>query len=165
MKAIYILRLLSEEDHHEEEEHGLDDHGDEGNIVTVKIIVCILILLSGCFVFFPYLKAVKDRKAGCCKGKFFSLLTCFAAGMLLTISLVHIMPEALAMYTEYLEEHEKEEAGEAHDDHRLLEEEEKEEEHGAAFPLPYVIFLAGFMLMLVLDQVIFKVAAEIPEKG
>ena len=56
------------------------------------------------------------------------------------------------MYAEYLEEHEKE--GEAA--HRLLEEEDhdehgEEEEHAAGFPLPYVIFLSGFMLMLILD--------------
>jgi len=92
------------------------------------------------------------------------MLTCFAAGMLLTISIVHIMPEATAMYAEYLEEHEKEEAGEAA--HRLLAEEEhddhgdEEEEHKVGFPLPYVIFLLGFMIMLILDQVIFKSAIK-----
>jgi hypothetical protein len=71
--------------------------------------------------------------------------------MLLPISIVHIMPEATAMYAEYLEEHEKEEAA-----HRLLEEKDhdehgEKEEHAAGFPLPYVLFLLGFMLMLVLD--------------
>lgn len=55
------------------------------------------------------------------------------------------------MYAEYLEEHEKEEAA-----HRLLEEKDhdehgEKEEHAAGFPLPYVLFLLGFMLMLVLD--------------
>ena len=56
------------------------------------------------------------------------------------------------MYAEYLEEHEKEEAA-----HRLLEEEdhdehgEEKDEHAAGFPLPYVIFLLGFMIMLILD--------------
>jgi hypothetical protein len=77
--------------------------------------------------------------------------------MLLTISIVHIMPEATEMYAEYLKDHAKEEAG--HDDHRLriLEEDdhddhdEEKEEHAGGFPLPYAIFLAGFMLMLILD--------------
>ena len=142
-----IIRLLAEDDHGDEHHEE-----DEATLVTVKIFVCVLVLFSGCFVFFPYLKAVKDRKTGCCKGRFFSLLTCFAAGMLLTISIVHIMPEAVAMYGEYLEEHEKEEAA-----HRLLEEDghddhdEKKDEHAAGFPLPYVIFMCGFMMMLVLD--------------
>lgn len=78
-------------------------------------------------------------------------MTCFAAGMLLTISIVHIMPEANALYADYLKESEE------HDNHRLLEEndhndhQDKEEGHGSEFPLPYVIFLLGFMLMLILD--------------
>jgi hypothetical protein len=72
--------------------------------------------------------------------------------MLLTISFVHIMPEATEMYHEYLEQHEKEEAA-----HRLLEEEdhddhgEEKEEHAPGFPLPHAVFLSGFMLMLILD--------------
>jgi hypothetical protein len=146
-----IIRLLAEA----KDDHGDEHQGeDESAIKTVKIFVCVLLLFSGCFVFFPFLKSVKDSKAGCCKGRFFSLLTCFAAGMLLTISIVHVMPEAVAIYGEYLEEHEKEEAGH---DHRLLEEDghddhdEKKDEHAAGFPLPYVIFLLGFMLMLLLD--------------
>ena len=98
------------------------------------------------------MKLVKDRKNGCCKGKFFSMLTCFAAGMLLTISLAHILPEATAMYGEYLEHLEEEgETG-----HRLLEEKKHDEHEEGKFPLPSIIFFLGFMFMLLLDQIIFK---------
>lgn len=94
-------------------------NSDKATLRIVKIIILILILISGCFVFFPFMKVVKDRKNGCCKGKFFSLLTCFAAGMLLSISIVHIMPEANALYIDYLKDSEKAElAGGNTDDHR-----------------------------------------------
>lgn len=112
-----------------------------------------VILLAGCFVFFPFARFVRKQKdtQGCGKGAFFALMTSFAAGMLLSISLVHIMPEASAIYREYKElghaDHDD------HDDHRRLEEDEHEEE---GFPLPNVIFFLGFMIMLLLDQVIFK---------
>ena len=129
-----VVRFLAEEDHHDDH----DEHSEEGNLRTLKIVVLFAILFSGCFVFFPYLKVVKDKKNGCCKGQFFSMLTCFAAGMLLAISLAHILPEANALYADYLIAHEAEEA--AHDDHRRLAEEDhdehEEEGHGAKFPLP-----------------------------
>ena len=46
------------------------DHHDENtsNIIVAKIIIGICLFLSGLAVFFPFLKVVKDRKKGCCKG-------------------------------------------------------------------------------------------------
>jgi len=64
------------------------------------------------------------------------------------MSIVHILPEAVDLYAEYLVEH----AALGEDHHRILEEKEHEEEEGkASFPLPYVLFFVGFMLMLLLD--------------
>jgi hypothetical protein len=56
-------------------------------------------------VFFPF-SQVKPKKEGdsaekkkeCCKGRFFSISNCFAAGMLLSMALCHILPEAEGMY-------------------------------------------------------------------
>ena len=46
------------------------DHHDENtsSITVAKIIICICLFLSGLAVFFPFLKVVKDKKQGCCKG-------------------------------------------------------------------------------------------------
>ena len=62
--------------------------------------------------------------------------------MLLSIAILHILPEAAATYGK--EGHEEEGAhGE--------EEEEHGEEEGHNFPVVYFLFLIGFMAMLLLD--------------
>ena len=205
------MRILQHDDH-EAEEHGHEEHGSETekSLTGIKVLIIVLLLLAGLFVFFPY-SQVKPKKEGdkaekkkeCCKGRFFSISNCFAAGMLLSMALCHILPEAEGMYqalqlskekaaeaSEILkveshddhEEHEGEEHEEGevheegeeheeegheeegheeeghkeeeHDDHEGHEGHEEESTHG--FPLVYVLFFGGFMLMLVLDQVIFK---------
>ena len=152
-------------------------------------------------MFFPYTQVqekkkdeVNQKKKGCCKGRFFSISNCFAAGMLLAMALCHILPEAESMYQALMLSKEKAAETvpmEAHDDHDDHEEEgheeheeegheeheeegheeegheghEKEGHEGHAdhegevphrFPLVYTLFFGGFMVMLVLDQVIFK---------
>ena len=78
-------------------------------------------------------------------------MTCFAAGMLMTLSIVHILPEAAGIYKAFqIEELAKVKKG-----GRLLE----EEDHGPEvddFPMPNLIFFCGFMTMMFLDQVAFK---------
>ena len=160
-----VFRFLEEEDHDEEL-----SPADKSTVRTVKIIVMIVLLLAGCFVFFPFSRVVNNKKTGCCKGAFFGMLTSFAAGMLLSLSFMHILPEAAGIYKKIIAaEHKAEEAAEAaakaakaaavaaaKAGKRYLEEEEHGEEGGEGFPLPNVIFFIGFMLMLFLDQVAFK---------
>ena len=93
-----VLRFLSEEgeDDHEEEELSA---ADKSTVRTVKIIVLFVLLFAGCFVFFPFTRYVNNtKKDGCCKGSFFAILTSFAAGMLLSLSFIHILPEASMIY-------------------------------------------------------------------
>lgn len=69
----------------------------------------------------------------------------------MSIAILHILPEATALYGK--EEHGEEE----HEEHH--EEEGEEEEHVGGehtFPVPYLMFFIGFMVMLLMDQVIFK---------
>ena len=107
-----VLRFLSEE---EDDDHDKEmSPADKSTVRTVKIIVMFVLLIAGCFVFFPFSRFVNSKKAGCCKGSFFGMLTSFAAGMLLSLSFVHILPEAAGIYKEILEkEHAAEEAAEA----------------------------------------------------
>jgi len=57
-------------------------------------------------------------------------MSCFAAGMLLTLSICHILPEANEKYEEM-------QLGKEHKGH--------------PFPLPFVLFLCGFLFLLFLD--------------
>lgn len=82
--------------------------------MTAKIVLAVVVLLCGLFVFLPYAKCFrKSEKGQCCKGKFVTMTTCFAAGMLLSMSVVHVLPEANEMYGDYMKElHEAEEKAE-----------------------------------------------------
>ena len=112
---------------------GDDDHGhshseDDEKLIIARIILIITILLSGLAIFAPYTKcmgksenaAQEETVSRVCKGRLASYSICFAAGMLLSLSVVHILPEALELHAEYLKEHGKEHAG-GHDHRRLLE--------------------------------------------
>ena len=103
-----IQRFLEDDDHeghdHEVGEHDLSevDSDAKGNITGIKVLIIVLLLLAGLFVFFPYTqvrpKKEGEKKKQCCKGRFFSISNCFAAGMLFSMALCHILPEAEAMY-------------------------------------------------------------------
>ena len=74
----------------------------------------------------------------------------------MSMALCHILPEADAMYDEYLEAKEAEEEGEHHGE----EEEGEHHDEGHGFPFCYALFIVGFLIMLVLDKVLFS-SAEI----
>ena len=63
-----------------------------------------------------------------------SLLNCFSAGIFLAMSLIHIMPESAEIYMLWT----------------AAEEIEK------PFPLPYVMFFIGYLLILFVDRVAAK---------
>lgn len=146
LKHVGGLRILAE-----------DDSSDDPT--GLKFGVMIAVLISGSFVFFPYSKMMRNQKSnrnhhvhsdvddeveeqkGCCKGRLFSLCNCFAAGMLLSISMMHILPEAKMIYMSYLEVLEKEMKTDDKDEHA---------QH-SGFPLPFVLFFSGFVFMLMLD--------------
>ena len=63
-----------------------------------------------------------------------SLLNCFSSGLFLGMSLVHMMPEAVEIYDGWAK-------------HEGIE---------RPFPLPYVGFFVGYVLILAVDRVIAK---------
>jgi solute carrier family 39 (zinc transporter), member 1/2/3 len=70
-----------------------------------------------------------------------SYMNCFSAGIFLAMSLVHIMPEAAEIWGSWV----------------------KSANIERAFPLPYVLYLAGYLLILFTDKVIaskFRQPAE-----
>jgi hypothetical protein len=77
--------------------------------------------------------------------------------MLMSIAILHILPEANEMYHGVLEKEGKAEKirdlMRAQNNKGKEEAEEHEEEGGHSFPLPFVIFQAGFFLMLTVNTV------------
>jgi zinc transporter ZupT len=89
-----------------------------------------------------------------------SLMNCFAGGLFLAMAFTHILPEAVEQYYGAMTG-----AEHAHAGHRLLQatavnstiataakEEEHVDRHGI-FPLPYLLFFAGYCLVLLVDRV------------
>ena len=91
------------------------DHDDEAHkLQTFRIIMITFVFLAGACIFLPYIKCMRKKEeqrdpiTPLCKGRLHQFSNCFAAGMLFSISLVHILPEAIEMYKTYLKAHAKE---------------------------------------------------------
>ena len=84
--------------------HGNDHLGDDdcSNLLAARIGIIVIMILCGLFVLIPYLKCCKkaDKEGGAMSGQkiFFAVSACFSAGMLISISILHILPEANEMY-------------------------------------------------------------------
>jgi len=147
MNHIRILEELHDDhDHHDEEESGVG---------MARAIVIILLVITATFMFLPY-RGSNHKNLSKCQQNMYSWASCFAAGMLLAIAAVHILPEANAMWAAAMEEENHEdETAEEHAEHGD-EHDEHEEEGGHGFPLPFVLMIVGFNAMLFMDQVLFK---------
>ena len=152
-------------------------------LMGARIVIIVVMILSGLFVFLPFTKRCAktgNEDKNSCKHVFFSVSACFAAGLLMSISVLHILPESNEMYEGVMAKWEAEEEAahalellnpgvEAHEDEDHHDEEEDdhagetEDEHaehegeaghgGHAFPLPFLIFQAGFFLMLLMNLI------------
>lgn len=77
--------------------------------------------------------------------------------MITALAVCHILPETVSSYDIAYAIHEAEHAKEhAHRLRLLAAATGVDVEHGGKFPTPYVLFLIGFWVMQLLDQVIFK---------
>ena len=119
-------------------EHG-DDHGhdhgdgnhDEENDLAISIdafkllmALCMLLCVGGGIT--PRIwKRCRDSEIA------LSYMNCFSAGLFLGMALVHILPEAVEIYRAWAIYEEKEDP----------------------FPLPYVLFYVGYLLILLVDRV------------
>ena len=107
MKLSELGRILSEGDDHGHD-HGHDEEG--GDLLVARIIMIVVILIAALPILLPYTKFVRKSSADMheeqtdtkvCSGRLQQYSICFASGMLLSLSLVHILPEALEMYASY----------------------------------------------------------------
>ena len=121
--------------HEDHDDHaGHDDHvteeADEGmDVDTFKWIMLFAMLICIGFGIIPKVwSKCRDSE------NTLSLLNCFSAGLFLGMSLIHMMPEAAEMYTEWA----------------------VKEGIERAFPLPYVMYFVGYLLILAIDRVAAK---------
>ena len=141
----HLARMLADEDHsdHEGEEHsdhedhddhaagdGHDEHKDEhseDDLETLKIVMMFAMFVCVGFGIIPKIWGkCRDNE------QILSYLNCFSAGLFLGMALVHMMPEASEIYLSWA----------------------AEEKIEKPFPLPYVMYFVGYVLILSIDRVI-----------
>ncbi len=139
-------RLLAGDDHDDHDDHAdHDDHkdheGHEGHadhedeheegisVDGFKWIMLVCMLLCVGFGILPKLwdRCGKNEEA-------LSYLNCFSAGLFMAMSIVHMMPESAEIYMGWA----------------------KKEGIERPFPLPYVCFFLGYLLILAVDRVAAK---------
>lgn len=105
-------------------------------------------IAAGSFVYLPYNEKLANGNSKT-KSKVQSLSNCFASGLLLGMSLIHILPETSDKYNDFMKEEEGTHA-ESADEH------DHKHDHEHSIPVPFILFLCGFLFMLLMDQVVFK---------
>lgn len=57
---VAIFRILAEADDHDDHHDEEEGTSEKSTILLVKWFILILLAISGSFVFFPYMKSVRD---------------------------------------------------------------------------------------------------------
>ena len=116
----------AEGDHHDDH-HDEEDSGIAMSLDGFKMLMAFLMLLCVGGGVIPRLwKRCRDSEAA------LSYMNCFSAGLFLGMALVHILPEAVHIYDAWA-------ICENHED---------------PFPLPYVLFYVGYLLILAVDKMV-----------
>ena len=103
------------------------------NLIVLKGILMVAMLLMHLFGLVPALKCA------CLTSKEpLSFLNCFAAGIFMAIAIAHMLPEALEVYQAW----------------------GKQQKIERLFPLPMVIFIAGYLLVLGFEQAVVARCAK-----
>jgi zinc transporter 1/2/3 len=90
--------------------------------------------------------------------RFMSMANAFSGGLFLAIALVHILPDVVHEYDEYLESQHNH--TESLTNQVLFKFKGKQDLHGEgdepeAFPLPFALVFAGYTFILLVDKVMF----------
>ena len=138
-------------------------HGPEGG-GTTETLMGLKIALIFILFFVCYIGLIPAYSKYCRRSQLtLSLMNCFAGGVFLAIAFIHILPESVEQYYDAMTG-----AVDEHDEHRLLQAATTTttaaanstiattpahvDKHGI-FPLPYLLFFAGYCLVLLVDRV------------
>lgn len=128
MTELLLRKLQETHDGHDDHDDHDEDHG-EINIKTFKIIMLVCMILCVGFGFIP-------KAWGRCRNDDYilSFLNSFSAGIFLAMAIVHMMPESAEVYATWA----------------ACEGIER------PFPLPYVMYFVGYLVILLIDRVLAK---------
>ena len=104
-------------------------HEKVDSVLTFKIIMIVLFLVICVIGIIPKAWPAFSRNE-----KALSFLNCFSAGLFLAMAICHMLPHAVGLYSVWVAKNEIDNA----------------------FPLPYVMFFTGFLLVLGIDRVLAK---------
>ena len=99
------------------------------NLTEAKILLMVVILLMH---FLGLLPSIKCGKACLQSKEPLRFLNCLSAGIFLAMAVVHMLPEAIEIYSAWA----------------------KKQKIKRVFPLPSLIFLGGYLLLLAFDKMI-----------
>ena len=136
-----------------------DDHDhdhDEDSMDTLMKLKIALIVILFCIVYLglipAYSKVFRSSKL------VLSLMNSFAGGVFLAMAFIHILPESVEQYNDAMKEEEPAVAtgkSASASTAAAAEKDHDHEEHGAhIFPLPYLLFFVGYMMVLLIDRVL-----------
>ena len=143
--------VLRNDDH----DHDHDEGSDMQTILKLKIATIVILFFVVYLGLIPaYSKYFRSSKV------LLSLMNCFAGGLFLAMALIHILPEAAEHYNDTMEkmaEAEDKKASDSSASATKKEEHDKHDEHGHHFfPLPYLLFFVGYLMVLLIDRVFFS---------
>lgn len=136
-------RALETDDVKLQTDNGEDSDADK--LQTYRIIMMSAMAVASFLLFIPFLPSCRttaqsesENTTLICKGRSIQFLNCFAGGIILSLTLCHILPESLDAYKQF----------KASNEPYLC----------ANFPYIQVLVVVGFLFLLLLDQVLFKPA-------
>ena len=124
------------------------------DLKNLKLIISGILLLVSAVFFLPFASCCRKKRDAVeseeeqkstykCKGRCIQFMNCFAGGVLLSLALIHVLPETQTSYTKYLKDNKRK--------NFFFEN----------FPFVYCLLLIGFLLILCLDQVFFKYSKKV----
>lgn len=139
---------------HSHDDHDHDhDHEEGSGMQTIMKLKIAMIVILFCVVYLglipAYSKYFRSSKV------ILSLMNCFAGGVFLAMALIHILPEAAEQYNATMKEMAEAEEKKASNSTASAAKEDEHDDHGHHFfPLPYLLFFVGYLLVLLIDRVL-----------
>jgi len=147
--------ITTHDDHDHDHDHDHEEGGSMDTLMKLKIALIVILFFIVYLGLIPaYSKFFRNSKV------VLSMMNSFAGGVFLAMAFIHILPESVEQYNEAMKEPEEPAAAAAtvatkNSTAAAVVDEHDHEEHGAhVFPLPYLLFFVGYMMVLLIDRVL-----------
>ena len=143
--------VVAHDDHDHDHDHDHDEeNGSMDTLMKLKIVMIVLQFFIVYLGLIPaYSKFFRSSKV------VLSLMNTIAGGVFLAMAFIHILPESVEQFNEAMEEAKEEPVAALKGNSTKPADDHAHEEHGGAhvFPLPYLLFFIGYMMVLLIDRV------------